>query len=147
MSASGARARRLLPQGDSRCEQALPDGSTVANNVRTIVGRAMAQATNPRSSDAAIFQTHGYWFARVREGGYWDCKRQSGGTEEIGNFDYGATGAALYHRNILERAAGAIQLLTLPSASDGGSPIGSWPYGDQVQDQKDTSAGISAGCP
>jgi hypothetical protein len=105
------------------------------------------QATNPQSSDAEIFQTYGYWFAQVREGGDWDYKRQPGGTEEFGNFNYGATGEVLFHRNILKRAAGLVQLLTLPSASEGGSPIGRAPYGDQVQDQKGISAGISAGCP
>lgn len=138
---------RELPQRDSRCEQSLPDGSTVAINVRTIVAHALDQATNPRLSDAAIFQTYGYWFAQVRERGGWDYKGQPGGTEEIGNFNYGATGSVLFYRNILERAAGLIQLLTLPSASDGGSPIGRWPYGDQKQDQYDIAAGISAGCP
>ena len=131
---------------DPRCKQLLPDGSTVNNNVRNLLGRLMSQATGPRSSDAAIFQTYGYWAAQVREGGAWDYKLQHGGTEAVGNFNYGATGAVLFDSSTLLRAAGAVQLITLPAASDGGNPFGSPPYGDQIQDQRDISAGISGGC-
>jgi hypothetical protein len=140
------QAPKVDTRQDPRCEQLLPDGSTVNSNVRNLLDRLMSQATSTRSSDAAVFQIYGYWFAQVREGGGWDYKLRHGGTEEIGNFNYGATGAVLFGSNILLRAAGAIQLITLPSASDGGNPFGSPPYGDQVQDQRDISAGFSGEC-
>ena len=135
-----------VDKSDPRCSERLPDGSTVSENVQTLLARAMAAAISPQSSDAAVFQTYGYWLSMVREGGHWDYKRQPGGSEEIGNFNYGATGSIMFNAGTLLRAAGAVQLVTLPSASDGGSPIGGPPYGDQVRDQNDILAGIGGGC-
>jgi len=131
---------------DPRCKQLLPDGSTVNSNVRILLARLLSQATNPHSSDAEVFQTYGYWVAQVREGGRWDYKRQRGGSETIGNFNYGATGSVLLDTSTLLRAAGVVQLITLPSASDGGNPFGTPPYGDQIRDQSDILAGITGGC-
>ena len=129
----------------SECHARLPDGGTVAQNVQSI-DRLMGELL--RSSDTseyAFFGAIGAWTAKVQEGGTWDYKVH-GGTETEGNFNYGATGSVMFSPRTLLSAAGAVQLVTNPSVSDGGVPFISPPYGDQIQDQNDIKAGIAAGC-
>jgi Bacterial toxin 44 len=139
-----------LPQGQqqkpSECDAPLPDSSTVRQNVRGLDKYTGDLMTNPRAAEAALFVTFGTWLGRVAPGGSWDYKLQPGGTERNGNFNFGATGSLLFDSRTLLSGAGVVQLLTLPSASDGGVPFVSPPYGDQIKDQNDIKAGIAAGC-
>ena len=134
------------PKQDPRCSTPLPDGSTVNDNVRNLQARAMEAATSPHASDAALFGVYGYFVGMVQGGGRWDYKRQPGGSDEMGNFNYGATGSVLFGTELLQRAAGGFQLMSDPSRSDGGTPLTGFPFGDQFLDQQAIIDGANAGC-
>jgi len=74
------------------------------------------------------------WTYRVREGGLWDYTLLGLRYEDFGNFNYGATGRVLVHGGTLERAAGAVQMLSGTSNPRWGTPLGIRPFGDQPID-------------
>jgi RHS repeat-associated protein len=139
---------------DPRCKARQPDGSTVNENVSNICERAWRAATDPYPDDAAIFQGYGYWIAMVRPGGRWDYKQQPGGTDNIGNYNYGATGTYLFPPEVLARVGGADQILQHaydpehhPYNSSWGTPMSHLPRtGDDPRDTQAILAGAN-GCP
>jgi len=134
-----------LPGGDIR----LPDGSTVSDNlVQTqndmAVGNELAKALGPA---AGFGGTLGQWLGRVLPYGPWDYKHQPGGDDFQGNYNYGATGAALFPEEALLRAGGAAQMLFGLGRykRKNGLPWGKWPYGDDPIDSTNISAGYAYG--
>ena len=81
-----------------------------------------------------------YFYNQVKNKAQWDYKQFGVQYEEIGNFNYGATGAAMgIDLNILLRAAGWAQRQAHTSKSEWGSPLDFnllSSYGDDPQDQK-----------
>jgi hypothetical protein len=77
-----------------------------------------------------------WWINKVKPGGDWDYKLRTPDLryENFGNFNYGATGRALFSSETLQRGAGAIQLKSGPYDSSWGVPWGGPPYGDQPID-------------
>jgi RHS repeat-associated protein len=77
------------------------------------------------------------WFVRqVVPGGPWDYKTRDADYENFGNFNYGATGAALgFSQDDLLYAAGRVQQYTGPTDPSWGTPSGGPPYGDDPRDQ------------
>jgi RHS repeat-associated protein len=77
----------------------------------------------------------------------WDYKQQ-GPYDDFGNFNFGATGAALgYSDSMLLRGAGALKVLERslrhqPDPPNIGSPFGDPPYGNEKDKQKMIQAGI-----
>ena len=49
------------------------------------------------------------WLNRVREGGTWDYKLQPGGSQQLGNLNFGATGTMVLPLDIIRRGAGFVQ--------------------------------------
>jgi len=86
----------------------------------------------------------GSWVGKVNTGGAWDYKSR-GGNQQQGNYNYGATGAQLFPRGVLLRAAGAKQMQDKTHKKEFGYPWGSAPYGDDPADQEDIKAGIACG--
>ena len=88
---------------------------------------------------AALAPQHivGWWLNRVRPMGLWDYKYQFGWQfEAFGNFNCGVTGRAIgLSVTELKRGAGAAAFI-FRGSSDGGSPFGSYPYGDTYRDQR-----------
>jgi type VI secretion system secreted protein VgrG len=90
-----------------------------------------------------------FWFHdMVQHGGPWDYQTMYGGEfGNFGNFNYGATGAALgWDLNTLSRMAGAAEMADHPDAPQPGDPgmlgpvpspfsSGTPPYGDKPRDQ------------
>lgn len=86
---------------------------------------------------------YGIFYTKVRNGGEWDYKQGGPQYEEIGNFNYGATGtAAEIPEQILLRAAGAAQNQAGTSKEDFGRWWKETPYGDDKVDQVWIKAGI-----
>jgi hypothetical protein len=93
------------------------------------------------------------WFKnQVQNHGPWDYKRQSNEYENFGNFNYGATGAAMgYSLDTLQRMAGWYQKTygisdpswgTAPSEFESYLGIGGRaPFGDDPKDQKQIQNG------
>ncbi len=74
----------------------------------------------------------------------WDYKQQGSSYAPFGNFNYGATGAAMGIPNdILLRLAGMAQWMAGTSKDEWGNPIWSEPYGDDPADQAAILDGIS----
>ena len=77
----------------------------------------------------------------------WDYKQQ-GPFDDFGNFNFGATGAALgYSDAELLRGAGALKVLERryrhkPDPPNSGSPLGDYPYGNEKDKQEMIRAGI-----
>lgn len=77
----------------------------------------------------------------------WDYKQQ-GPYDDFGNFNFGATGAALGYTDAeLLRGAGALKVLERrvrhqPNPPSLGSPLGAYPYGNEKQKQEMIRAGI-----
>ncbi|HEY0112392.1 MAG TPA: hypothetical protein VGB59_04490 [Allosphingosinicella sp.] len=118
------------------CNALLPDGSTVNKNVDKI--RAMLKnIARSRSFGESFNGSHGYvlgaWLALIQEGGKWDYKLQRGGSQQLGNLNYGATGSLLLPLNVLLRGAGAVQD---PATAGKGhrTDLGPSDYGDQLAD-------------
>jgi hypothetical protein len=94
------------------CNSPLPDGKTVNQNVdlmRDILREAEQIDTQLGMPYAGTASAYGVWVGLVAEGGFWDYKRQPGGTPPMGNVNYGATGSLLFPLDILRRGAGAVQ--------------------------------------
>jgi RHS repeat-associated protein len=86
-----------------------------------------------------------WWVGMVSPSGQWDYKVQGPALvyEDFGNFNYGATGAALgLPQGVIFRGAGAAQWWWGPYRPQWGKPWGGPPYGDQPQDQPVIKAGI-----
>jgi len=129
---------------DPRCYQMLPDGSTVAQNRTRLRLIIRSQVGPPGAGYAAAF---GAWFQSVLPNGPWDYKTQPGGTDAMGNFNYGATGSLFFPDELLLRAAGAVQG---PNPENQGHFLddvddGPTSFGDQPQDQQNIIEGIH-GC-
>ena len=96
-------------------------------------------------SVAAIDPLLGYgeWIGRVWEFGPWDYKRH-GGSKDLGNFNYGATGAAMgIPENVLRRFAGVAQIIFGGYDPKNGTPLDLWRslYGDDPQGAAQIVAG------
>lgn len=113
-----------------------PEGASVANNIQeTQMRRGLTQ-------DAGV-----WWVNQVRPGGAWDYKLQTPDHklyDAFGNFNFGATGAALgFSPQVLLRAAGAASQL-----SEQGPLSALWrqltgqPYGEAPHDVDQIRAGI-----
>ncbi|MUF07216.1 bacteriocin [Pseudomonas sp. CCM 7893] len=86
---------------------------------------------------------YGVFYTKVRNGGEWDYKQRGPQYEEVGNFNYGATGrAAGIPEQVLLRAAGAAQGIAGTSMEDFGKWWAGSPYGDDKVDQVWIKAGI-----
>jgi len=98
------------------------------------------------------------WFYRkVESGGDWDYKTSGKMYQDFGNFNYGATGAAMgLNDETLLRAAGVYQVWTdiksfingltklkLTGRIGSGNPLGGPPYGDDPNDQIQIKNGIN----
>jgi len=144
--ATGVACYAQLPQTvpqNPLCGNKLPGGSTVNQNV------AQTRASLFQGSPIAPvpFLAMIQWIENVAPNGAWDYKTSGQpGSEQMGNFNYGATGSVFFSPLMLKSAAGIVQLLTLPSNSSGGIPFLLPPYGDEAGDQADIQAGITAGC-
>ena len=90
---------------------------------------------------------HPFQFFMVLPHMPWDYKQQ-GPYDDFGNFNFGATGAALgYPDSILLRGAGALKALERrlrhqPDPPDVGSPFGDPPYGNERDKQEMIRRGI-----
>jgi hypothetical protein len=83
------------------------------------------------------------FYDAVKNSGMWDYKQQGTEYQNFGNFNYGVTGtAAGFSEEILKRAAGFAQIQAGTSKEDRGNPLGSFPYGDDPEDQKWIQLGI-----
>jgi hypothetical protein len=94
------------------CSSPLPDGRTVNQNVdlmRDILQEAEQVDRQLGMPYAGTASAYGVWVGLVAEGGFWDYKLQPGGTQSMGNINYGATGRLLFPLDILRRGAGAVQ--------------------------------------
>ncbi len=133
---------KLTRVQDPRCFVQLPDGSTVAQNVRVLQQQlGMERAAGGSGADTLL-----RWLLSVWNHGPQDYKQASGYDDGIGNFNYAVTGTVFFSQEILQRGAGAAQWLFNPRMSEGGWPFGAFPYGDQVQDQLVVVAGAQADC-
>ncbi len=86
----------------------------------------------------------GYFYNKVKPYGDWDYKRIYGLElgEDMGNFNYGATGAATgFSLNTLLRAAGLVQETVGSYNPSDGHFYGNYPYGDDHNDQQMIMAG------
>jgi hypothetical protein len=92
----------------------------------------------------------GWFYDRVRNGSTWDYKQQGSNYEDLGNFNFGATGRAVgFSENILLRGAGWAQGRAGTSDPSWGSWYKSAPYGDDPADQVQIQRGIdyyNCGC-
>ncbi|MHB9000599.1 MAG: IPT/TIG domain-containing protein [Thermoanaerobaculia bacterium] len=123
----------LDPNGLAGCK--VPKGPAGANVVRNSL-----EAEDKGPDDAS------WWFNQVRNKGPWDYKQQGSSYEEFGNFNYGATGAALgLPEQVILRGAGWANQKADPKGRKG--LPGRWwskePYGDDPQDQKWIKEGIN----
>lgn len=86
----------------------------------------------------------------MQNGGDWDYKQvgkvsnTQSPYESFGNFNYGATGAAMgIPDEVLLRAAGAASVIAGTSPQNSGNPLGSAPYGDSPVDQAWIKGGLN----
>ena len=92
-----------------------------------------------------------WFYYEVRSKGPWDYKLRSvrdkqgkilTSYEDFGNFNYGATGAALgLDLEVLLKAAGGYQVYEKHSRPEWGNPLSGPPYGDDPKDQAQIRAG------
>ena len=83
------------------------------------------------------------FYNAVRNNGEWDYKQEDSSYENLGNFNYGATGSAAgLSENTLERAAGVAQIIAGTSSDEFGTPLGGAPYGDDPNDNYWINEGI-----
>jgi RHS repeat-associated protein len=119
------------------CNARLPDGSTVNKNVDKIKQMIIALSDLGLASDGKsagpMPPVTAFWLSSVREGGTWDYKIQPGGSQRLGNLNFGATGILLLPLDILRRGAAAVQD---PASASPGHWYDRSPstYGDQLSD-------------
>lgn len=86
------------------------------------------------------------FYTLVQNKGAWDYKQQNTSStsyENFGNFNFGATGAAMgFPDQVLQRGAGWAQTRAGTSKSDWGSPLGKFPHGHDKNDQEQIKSGI-----
>jgi hypothetical protein len=130
-----------------------PPDVSINENIRT--------AQRHRPVGPYTMNVEAQWFNnQVKAGGPWDYKKydksynpktQNSKYEDFGNFNYGATGAAIgFTSGQLERMAGRVQDPNAPGT--GGKPAslydslqgkgGEWPFGDQYTDNAQIKAGV-----
>jgi hypothetical protein len=101
-----------------------PAGVSVDSNINVAQDYSYL---NP-GADAAFVQL-------VRNHGLWDYKRQGSEYEDFGNFNFGATAAAMgFPEYIAQNGAGIYQQLFGASRAGSGFPFFKWPYGDDKKD-------------
>jgi Bacterial toxin 44 len=85
-----------------------------------------------------------WWFYyQVKGKSPWDYKQSGKRYEDFGNFNYGATGAAFgFPDTVLYRAAGWANQKADPTRTNLGKWYGSYPYGDDPEDQEQIKKGI-----
>ncbi|MFL6603178.1 MAG: polymorphic toxin type 44 domain-containing protein [Steroidobacteraceae bacterium] len=124
----------------------LPNGDSVDENIRQtvlyVIGEAVF-AQDPGVLTGTTFPIRKLlWFRdQVRQHGRWDYKRLDTKNPQFdydGNFNYGATGAALgLPLEGLLRAAGMEKLRNRRGAGpENGTPSGDWPYGNEPDKQR-----------
>lgn len=119
----------------------LPGGATVDDNVREAILYLHAEAffqQEPRIFTQEVMRFGMFiWFKdQVNDGRPWDYKLKGPEYEYAGNFNYGATGAALgISLDLLQRAAGYVQVRNGRSKPEWNTPNREWPHGDQPEDQ------------
>jgi hypothetical protein len=120
-----------------------PPGASVDRNIQEALIVRHRLANNPLARLS--------WFHKqVKNKGPWDYKQRGAQYEQFGNFNYGATGAALgIDRTTLLREAGRAQVEAGTSRRGWGDPgwrINPWggtpPYGDDPVDQMWIDRGI-----
>jgi len=135
------------------CTTRLPDSRTVAENVNQMRSRAEELLSNPFTAEGAYAVLISEWMTKVAPGGGWDYKLMQGGTDEMGNFNYGATGSLLLPAGLLVRIGGSDQIVQHlidaerhPYSGDWGTPLDPLPrVGDDPDDTKAILAGAD-GC-
>lgn len=84
-----------------------------------------------------------YFYDQVRNNAPWDYTQLGGAFQPAGNFNFGATGAALgIPDQVLYRSAGAAQMVAGTSGPQFGNPLLASPYGDDPLDQVWIQRGI-----
>lgn len=84
-----------------------------------------------------------WFYNQVRNKGPWDYKQQDSSFQDFGNFNFGATGTALgIPSEVLQRGAGWAQQQAGTSNPAWGGPSGSYPYGDDPDDNWQIRQGI-----
>jgi hypothetical protein len=86
-----------------------------------------------------------WFYNQVKTGSPWDFKHTLDQKyDDFGNVNYGATGTALgVPQQILDRLAGAYQIISGTSPPGWGMPWGSAPYGDDPNDQRFINQGTA----
>jgi len=143
----GGGRRRGNTSNDVRnqCSIRQPDGSTPSSNARLVrrgfnLVRDLARVS-PGTSAVAYGALVGSWIAAVLPNSVWDYKRH-GGTDTMGNVNYGATGSALgIPLNVLLRAAGLVQPRDPQNEGQPYDLSTKSSYGDQPRDQRDIRRG------
>lgn len=108
-----------------------PPGVSVDRNIDTAKDYSWL---NP-GADVAFYQL-------VQNNGLWDYKRQGSQYEDFGNFNFGATAAAMgFPYYLSQNGAGIYQQLKGYAPAGRGTPILSWPYGDDPKDALQIKAG------
>jgi RHS repeat-associated protein len=103
--------------------------------------------SNDPNAIAGGFEAHvGAWFDRICcDSSQWNYKAWSprGKYDAFGNFNFGATGAALgIPQSILLRGAGLAKFFNVHPLGKFGNPLGQWPYGNQREKQQAIEDGI-----
>jgi len=120
---------------EKKCPQIplTPSGVSVDDNIRL--------AEDLSSAPVDPLFGYGEWLGKVWPRGVWDYKRR-GDFKPFGNFNYGATGAAMgIPLDVLLRAAGVVQMVGGPYDPNNGYPWWLPPYGDQPWDQSVIKSG------
>jgi RHS repeat-associated protein len=108
-----------------------PPGACIANNIDI-------------AKDYSVWNP-GSWFAlyeNVKNYGPWDYKRQGSQYEDFGNFNFGAVTAAMGISSYLaQNGAGIYQQWKGASDAGIGTPLLSWPYGDDPRDAAEIERG------
>jgi hypothetical protein len=113
---------------------ASPPGYSLEDNI------ALAQSYAATHSPKEILL---WFYEMVRNKGPWDYKQQESFYQPLGNWNYGAVGAALGMPDwLLERMAGVVQIRAGTWDPSFGLPFMGYPYGDDPQDQQMIVAGI-----
>lgn len=82
------------------------------------------------------------FYKALKNKGEWDYKQYGKEYEDFGNFNFGATGAAIFPENILKRGAGWAQTQAGTSKKEWGKWFLLAPYGDDPKDQIEIQKGI-----
>jgi RHS repeat-associated protein len=122
--------------------------------VAQTISRIAEDAQGQRARSFSILIKLRWFYEQVRNKGPWDYKQNKAGDyQEFGNFNYGATGAALgLELDFLLRGAGWAQSRAGTSRLEWGEWYQRPPYGDDPKDQEQIKRGynyfsyVQAGC-